>query len=103
MAAGERVDPAWWQAMFEERWAGSRAGSLGWSRGGGFGRSWRAAGRAAPEELGAFTGSANHQLASGDAARHAREPGSGPTRTMSLDEGAQFIRDLVSRWLSSFT
>ena len=51
-------------------------------------------------DLGAFTGSANHQLASGNAARHAREPGSGPTRTMSLDEGTQFTRDLVSRWLS---
>lgn len=54
-------------------------------------------------DLGAFTGSANHQLASGGAARHVREPGPGPTRTMSLDEGTQFIRDLVARWLSSFT
>jgi hypothetical protein len=60
-------------------------------------------GWATDPDLRAFTGSANHQLASGDAARHAREPGSAPTRIMSLEEGAQFIRDLVSHWLSSFT
>jgi hypothetical protein len=53
-------------------------------------------------DLKTFGTSANHQLASGDDARHARMPGA-PKRVMSLEEGTQFIRDLVGRWLSELT
>jgi hypothetical protein len=47
----------------------------------------------------AFTGSANRADVSGDEARHARNSGPPPTRTMSLAEGRSYISDLVMKWL----
>ncbi len=47
----------------------------------------------------AFTGSANRADVSGDEARHARNSGPPPTRTMSLAEGRSYISDLVTKWL----
>jgi hypothetical protein len=49
----------------------------------------------------AFTASANHQLASGDAARHARLPGEAPKQTISLAEGRDLIKRLLRSWLDS--
>ena len=53
------------------------------------------------EDLHSFTGSANHQGASGDAARHARAPHSPPVKIMSLDRARQVILDLVCSWIDS--
>jgi hypothetical protein len=47
----------------------------------------------------AFTGSANRADVSGDDARHARNSGLPPARTMSLAEGRSYISDLVTKWL----
>jgi hypothetical protein len=52
-------------------------------------------------DLDAFKASANHQGASGDAARHARQSGPPPTRTMTIEDARRLIRVLVSRWLDS--
>ena len=53
-------------------------------------------------ELSAFTGTANHHLASGiHEGRHARQKGPAPTRTMTVDEAQTFIRNLTRRWLES--
>jgi hypothetical protein len=49
----------------------------------------------------AFTSSANRADVSGAGARHARNPGTPPTRTMSLAEGRSFVSDLVAKWLGS--
>lgn len=49
-----------------------------------------------------FGYAANEPTASGDAARHARRPPkSPPARIMTIEEGRQFIRDLIWRWLDS--
>jgi len=47
-----------------------------------------------------FRASANRADVSGDGARHARNPGPPPTRTMSLAEGRSFIGALVIQWLN---
>lgn len=52
-------------------------------------------------ELSAFTGSANHQGASGLKARHARSTGNAPKNVLSLAEGEDFMRGLVNRWVDS--
>lgn len=53
-------------------------------------------------QLNAFTGSADHHLVSGiHEARHARQSGGPPKRTMTLDEARRFICDLAHRWLDS--
>jgi hypothetical protein len=49
----------------------------------------------------AFTGSANRADVSGSGARHARNSGPPPTRTMTLAEGRSFVGDLVTKWLDS--
>lgn len=49
----------------------------------------------------AFTASANRADVSGDHARHARNSGLPPTRTMSIVEGRSYISDLVTKWLGS--
>ncbi len=47
-----------------------------------------------------FTGSANNPTISGPGARHARPPkGNQPKRKMSISEGRQYIRELVTKWL----
>lgn len=47
-----------------------------------------------------FTGSANNPTISGSGARHARAPkGNQPKRKMSIAEGRQYVRDLVTNWL----
>jgi hypothetical protein len=38
---------------------------------------------------------------SGTEARHARNSGKPPTRTMSLAEGRSFVSDLVTKWLGT--
>lgn len=48
----------------------------------------------------AFRASANRPDVSGDGARHARQSGPPPTRTMSLPEGRSFIGALVIQWLN---
>lgn len=48
----------------------------------------------------AFRASANRPDVSGDDARHARQSGQRPVRTMSLAEGRSFIGDLVVQWLN---
>ena len=53
------------------------------------------------DELSAFTGSADHQGASGQDARHAREPGPAPRRTLTLAEGRSLVTSLLSNWISS--
>ena len=60
-----------------------------------------ATGWVTPGDLDAFKASANHQGASGDAARHARQSGPPPKRTMTIEDAQQMIRVLVSRWLDS--
>ena len=49
----------------------------------------------------AFTASANRADVSGAEARHARNSGAPPTRTMSIAEGRSFVGDLVTQWLGS--
>lgn len=49
-------------------------------------------------QLSRFTLTANHPEASGEQARHARLSQRPPKDPMSLDEGSQFIRDLINRW-----
>jgi hypothetical protein len=49
----------------------------------------------------AFTGSANRADVSGAGARHARNSGPPPTRTMTLAEGRSFVSHLVTKWLDS--
>jgi hypothetical protein len=51
----------------------------------------------------AFRASANRADVSGDDARHARNSGVPPTRTMSLGEARSFIGDLVTKWLNHLT
>jgi hypothetical protein len=47
-----------------------------------------------------FTSSANNPAISGSDARHARPPkGSQPKRKMTISEGRQYIRELVTKWL----
>ena len=47
-----------------------------------------------------FTSSANNPAISGPGARHARPPkGNQPKRKISISEGRQYIRDLVTKWL----
>lgn len=54
------------------------------------------------EQLSAFTGSADHHMVSGiHEARHARQSGGPPKKTMTPAEARQFIRDLARRWLDS--
>jgi hypothetical protein len=56
---------------------------------------------AARADIDAFTTSANHPGVSGDAARHARMPGTPRRRTMALPEAQDVIRRLLSGWLDS--
>jgi hypothetical protein len=58
------------------------------------------AGWATEAEVSAFTGSANHQNASGDDARHSRLPGDSPTRLISLAEADAFVAHLLISWLA---
>lgn len=46
-----------------------------------------------------FTGSANHEKVSGDEARHARSSSEPPANPMTIDQGRDYIRNLVTRWL----
>ncbi len=50
-------------------------------------------------EANRFTGSANHQRASGDDARHAAMRGPGPTNPLTLKDATSFVRRLVDRWI----
>lgn len=52
-------------------------------------------------QVGAFTGSANRPDVSGPTARHARMAGAPPRRSMSLQEGRDFIRKLMRLWMDS--
>ncbi|WP_320067640.1 hypothetical protein [Micromonospora sp. RTGN7] len=52
-----------------------------------------------PREESAFTGSANHPLASGADARHARLSGARPKRIISIDEGQSLMARLVISWM----
>ena len=49
----------------------------------------------------AFTASANRPDVSGKSARHARHGGWPPRYTMTLNEGREFIADLVTAWIGS--
>jgi hypothetical protein len=49
----------------------------------------------------AFTGSANRADVSGSGARHARNSGPTPTRTMTPAEGRSFVSNLAMKWLDS--
>ena len=51
----------------------------------------------------AFRVSANRADVSGTEARHARNPGETPTRTMSIDQGRFYISSLVEKWLDHLT
>jgi hypothetical protein len=51
-------------------------------------------------DLDTFTMSANHPGVSGEGARHARMSGT-PRQSMSLQEGTNFVRGLVSAWIES--
>lgn len=69
---------------------------------GGRDRNLLATGWTTKSELSAFTGTANHHLASGiHEGRHARQSGDAPKHTISLGEAQAFIRGLVCRWLDS--
>jgi hypothetical protein len=46
-----------------------------------------------------FKATANHPALSGDDARHARQPGSGGKRSMSLQQAQALVRELIQRWL----
>jgi hypothetical protein len=59
------------------------------------------AGWASATELSAFTGSANHQGATGSEARHSRMRGDPPSRVISLPEADAFIGHLLTSWLTS--
>ncbi len=52
------------------------------------------------DDLHAFTGSANLPSVSGEQARHARMPGT-PRRSMTIDQGREFIGRLMTGWLDS--
>lgn len=56
---------------------------------------------ATKRQQGVFTGSANHPGVSGVDARHARLREAPPAHTMSLQEGRQFIGDLVVLWIDT--
>jgi hypothetical protein len=58
-------------------------------------------GWASGTEISAFTASANRSDVSGAGARHARQPGGPPKRTMTMDEGRQFITSLATRWMNA--
>jgi hypothetical protein len=58
-------------------------------------------GYATRTELSAFTASANRSDVSGIDARHARQSGGPPKRTMTINEGRQFIASLATRWFDS--
>jgi hypothetical protein len=51
----------------------------------------------------AFTASANRADVSGSDARHARNSGPTPTRTMTLAEARSFVSGLVAKWLESLS
>jgi hypothetical protein len=57
------------------------------------------------DDLNVFGYTANNPAASGDDARHARRKlkGAIPNRTMTIEEGQAFIRDLARLWLDSLT
>jgi hypothetical protein len=59
------------------------------------------AGWATEAEVSAFTGSANHQKASGDDARHSRLPGDRPKRVITLAEADAFVAHLLTSWLAA--
>jgi len=50
------------------------------------------------KELDRFTRTANHPAASGELARHARMREQPPADPLSLEEGRQFIREMLQRW-----
>lgn len=51
--------------------------------------------------LKAFTGSANRPDVSGNGARHARQPGGPPKRTMDLATAQGYIREMARSWMDS--
>lgn len=61
----------------------------------------KGAGWATAGELSAFTGSANHQGATGSEARHSRMKGNPPRRVITLPEADAFIGHLLTSWLAS--
>jgi hypothetical protein len=56
---------------------------------------------ASSTEINKFRESANRREISGSDARHARLPGSPSGRSMSINEGREFIRRLAKAWLDS--
>lgn len=52
-------------------------------------------------DLAAFIPSSNHQAASGEAARHARDNRPIPTKVLSIDQGRELIRQLAAVWLNT--
>lgn len=52
-------------------------------------------------DVNAFTASANRPDVSGTAARHARQPGLPPNRTMNENQAQEFLRRLVLRWCNA--
>ncbi len=57
-------------------------------------------GWATSNQMKAFKTSANYPGVSGGAARHARDDGRLPKRTMTLDEGRGLMRTVVQQWLT---
>jgi hypothetical protein len=53
-------------------------------------------------EVSTFTGSANHQGATGSGARHSRMKGDPPKRVITLPEADAFISHLLTSWFESF-
>ncbi|PKL78690.1 MAG: hypothetical protein CVV27_02935 [Candidatus Melainabacteria bacterium HGW-Melainabacteria-1] len=51
-------------------------------------------------DISSFTGSANNPAISGDLSRHAVQIGEPPKKTMTLQQGREFIRTLMLRFLS---
>jgi hypothetical protein len=49
-----------------------------------------------------FTGTANNYKASGDEARHQKDFGEKPSKTMTIQEAKNLFSELVKRWLDSF-
>jgi hypothetical protein len=89
-----RVDPLGWVELYKvheiirDAIAPKKIPEIGW---------------ATRAEDSAFTASANRADVSGSDARHARNSGAPPTRTMSLGEGRLFVSDLITKWLGSLT
>jgi hypothetical protein len=53
------------------------------------------------DDLAAFIPSSNHQDASGEAARHARDNRPAPTKVLSIHQGRELMRQLAVAWLDT--